>query len=128
LYLLLHMKYSNVFYWIFLFLTNLILLRIVKYCICFHAWNILTRFIRFLSSFRRRVKITKGKCQKKNIGSYGECENIGCRNAESIYDEWGWEQTRVFFFDLFIIWYFDFTRFLLSIFLPLIFLPFTLVG
>jgi hypothetical protein len=45
------------------------------------------------------VKIPKDKHNK--IDRNTECENIGYRNSERIYDEWGWGYTTVFSFDIF---------------------------
>jgi hypothetical protein len=52
---------------------------------CYGSLNILTRFTEFLSNFRRKMKISKGKYQK--IDRNVESENIGYRNSERIYDE-----------------------------------------
>jgi hypothetical protein len=44
------------------------------------------------------------KCRKisiKKIDRHIECENIGYRNSERIYDEWGSGHTTGFFFDIF---------------------------
>ncbi len=86
------------------------MLSSVSYCIDSHAWSILTRFTKFLSNFRRKMKTSKDKYQKK-IDRNVECENIGYRNSERIYDEWGWGHTNIFFFDIFCIWHFGFLCF-----------------
>jgi hypothetical protein len=57
LHLFSRVRYFNAFHWIFSFLTIMLP--------CYGSLNILTRFTEFLSNFRRKMKTSKDKYQKK---------------------------------------------------------------